>query len=71
MTDAIAERFGANTPSSIEGGVVVCGSIGEVSNNMSLSEVFDIESDEETTTSSDVMNNQKLVVWTEIALAGR
>lgn len=50
------------------GGVVVCGSIGEVANDPSLKETFDVRSNEHTTTSSSHFNNQKNVVWTEIAL---
>ncbi|KAL7542550.1 hypothetical protein ACHAXR_011864 [Thalassiosira sp. AJA248-18] len=67
-TDAIAQKFGATPPSVIDGGVIVCGSIGEVGNNPTLGETFDIRSNEHTTSSSDLHNNQKQVAWTEIAL---
>jgi len=70
-TDAVAQYFGATPESVTEGGVIVCGSIGEVSNEPALNEVFDVRSNEQATTSSDNFNNQKSVVWTEIALNGQ
>jgi hypothetical protein len=39
-----------------------------VSNDPSLPETFDVRSDEYTVSSEDTMNNQKHVVWTEVAL---
>ena len=65
-TDDIADYFGA-TPTPVEGGVIVCGSHSEVSNDPTLTEHFDVRSDEHTTQSSDFYNNQKSVVWTEVA----
>ncbi len=62
--------FGATPKSVTDGGVVVCGSMGEVSNDPSLTEVFDVRSNEFTISSSDTLNNQKRVVWTEVALYG-
>jgi hypothetical protein len=44
--------------------------MGEVSNDPSLTEKFDVRSNELTVTGSDALNNQKKVVWTEIALYG-
>ena len=68
-TDDVAVHFGAAPePLPGEGGVVVCGSLGEIANDPSLDEHFDVRSNEQTTVSSDQMNNQKSVVWTEIAL---
>jgi hypothetical protein len=69
-TDAVAEYFGATPISVADGGVVVCGSMGEVSNDPSFTEVFDVNSNEFTVSSSDSLNNQKSVVWTEVALYG-
>ena len=69
-TDAIAQYFGAVPQSLIDGGVIVCGSTGEVSNDPALPETFDVRSNEHTTSSSDLFNNQKQVVWTEVALYG-
>jgi hypothetical protein len=68
-TDGVAVYFGA-APETLSGGggVVVCGSLGEIANDPSLDEHFDVRSNEQTTVSSDQMNNQKSVVWTEIAL---
>jgi hypothetical protein len=62
--------FGATPKSVTDGGVVVCGSMGEVSNDPSFAEVFDVRSNLVTVSSSDTMNNQKSVVWTEVALYG-
>ena len=62
--------FGATPISVADGGVVVCGSMGEVSNDPSFTEVFDVSSNEFTVSSSDTLNNQKSVVWTEVALYG-
>jgi hypothetical protein len=69
-TDAIAQNFGATPQSVTEGGVIVCGSIGEVSNDPSEPETFDVESDEEGILGSDDYNNQKAVVWTQVSLYG-
>ena len=44
--------------------------MGEVSNDPSFTEVFDVSSNEFTVSSSDTLNNQKSVVWTEVALYG-
>ena len=44
--------------------------MGEVSNDPRLNEKFDVRSNELTVTGSDALNNQKKVVWTEIALYG-
>lgn len=70
-TDAVAEYFGATPQSVIDGGVVICGSMGEVSNDPTLPEVFDVISNKFQTTSDDTLNNQKAVVWTEIGLYGQ
>ena len=52
-----------------EGGVVVCGSPGEVANDASKRHQFDVRSDESITAlSGDVANNQKNLIWSEIAL---
>jgi hypothetical protein len=61
--------FGADPRSVTDAGVVVCGSMGEVSNDPSLTEVFDFRSNENTVSSQDALNNQKRVVWTEVALS--
>lgn len=66
-TDAVANYFGASASGSVDG-IVVCGSYGEVANDPSLPEVFDLRSDEQSTTDSSVLNNQKHVVWTEVNL---
>jgi hypothetical protein len=42
----------------------------EVSNDPSLTEIFDVSSNELTFTGSEALRNQKKVVWTEIALYG-
>ena len=65
-TADVADYFGA-TPKPVEGGIIVCGSHGEVSNDPTLTEHFDVRSDEHTTQSEDFYNNQKSVVWTEVA----
>jgi uncharacterized protein (DUF1501 family) len=67
-TDGIAQYFGAVSETVTSGGVVVCGSIGEVANDPSSGEHFDVRSNEHTTTDSTTQNNQKQVVWTEVAL---
>ena len=51
-------------------GQVVCGSIGEVANDPSMREVFDVRSNEHTTLGTEDYENQKHVVWTEIGLSG-
>ena len=67
-TDAVAQYFGAVPQGTSDGGVIVCGSIGEVSNDPALPETFDVHSNEHITFSDDVLDNQKHVVWTEVAL---
>ncbi|KAL7537288.1 hypothetical protein ACHAXR_008774, partial [Thalassiosira sp. AJA248-18] len=68
-TDSIAEYFGATPVQNvIDGGIIVCGSIGEVGNDPTLEETFDVRSNEFTTSSPFEQNNQKQVVWTEIAI---
>lgn len=52
-----------------DGGVIVCGSLGEVANDPSLPESFAIESEEHNPVDTDVLKNQKHVIWTEIALS--
>jgi uncharacterized protein (DUF1800 family) len=42
--------------------------MGEVANDPSLAEAFDVESNKRTTTSNDRFNNQKHVTWMEIVL---
>jgi hypothetical protein len=61
--DVGGEYFGS-PPNIIasEGGTVVCGSIGEVSNDPTLHEVFDVASYGTSTARSDVLNNHKQVV---------
>jgi uncharacterized protein (DUF1800 family) len=39
-----------------------------VSNNSSYNEVFEVRSDEKVVTSSDISNNQKRSIWTEIGM---
>ena len=46
----------------------MCGSMGEVANIPSLTEVFDVRSNEFTVSSDDMLNSQKSNVWTEVAL---
>ena len=65
-TDAMAEYFGATPNSVTDGGVVVCELMGEISNDPSLTEIFDVRSNELTFTGS----GEKKVVWTEIAFYG-
>ena len=67
-TDGVAAHFGAVPTSVSEGGIVVCGSIGEVANDPSLAETFDLSSNELSATGNDEFNSQKHVVWTEVAL---
>ena len=68
-TDEVADHFGAVPEESINtGGVIVCGSHGEVSNDPLLNEVFAIRSNGVTTTGGNVLDNQKHVVWTEVNL---
>ena len=47
---------------------MVCGSVGEVSNNPALPETFDVRSNKQSVSNRDHLNNQKQVVWTETAL---
>ena len=68
-TDGIAQFFDATPQSLTEGGVVVCGSMGEVANDPAAGEQYDVRSNEHTTSGSDQQNNQKAEVWTEIALS--
>jgi len=68
--NALFRYFGATPISVADGGVVICGSLGEVSNDPSFTEVFDVGSNEFTISSSDTLNNQKSVIWTEVALYG-
>jgi len=52
-----------------EGGTVVCGSTGEVANDPTLRHQFDVKSDESITTiSGSILENQKNLIWSEIAL---
>ena len=52
-----------------EGGTVVCGSPGEVGNDPTLRHQFDVKSDESITAlSGNILNNQKNLIWSEIAL---
>ena len=68
-TNTIAEYFGASTDQNEGGGVVVCGSHGEIANDRSLREQFDVRHDlEGRVTSSSVMNNQRHVIWYELGL---
>ena len=60
--DDVAEYFDA--------GVVVCGSRGEVSNDPSLAEYFDVHTNYNPVIGDDEYNNQKSVVWTEVVLKG-
>ena len=60
--------FGATPKSVTDGGIIVCGSMGEVANDPTLTETFDVRSKELTFSSTDSLSNQKKVVWTEIAL---
>lgn len=53
-----------------QGGVIVCGSRGEVSNDPALPETFDVRSNGQPSTSTDQLNNQKRIVWADIALNG-
>ena len=53
-TDDVAIHFGALTSDQLEAGVVVCGSLGEVANDPSLPETFDVRSDEHTVTGSAI-----------------
>ena len=66
-TEAVELHFGIqdNVPG---GGTIVCGSVGEVSNDPALGEVFNVGSEDEVTTPTDVLRNQKQVVWTEVNL---
>ena len=67
-TDAVADYFGAVSNKVLEGGVVVCGSISEVSNDPLSHEVFEVRSNEKVVTSSEWSNQQKTTVWVETAL---
>jgi hypothetical protein len=67
-TNNIAQHFGA-TPELIAGaGTIICGSHGEIANDRSLREPFDFRSNEEQMTSAAIMDNQRHVVWYELAL---
>ena len=46
----------------VNGGVIVCGSLGEVANDPARPETFGIETEEHSPIPSDVINNQKQVV---------
>jgi len=52
----------------VNGGVIVCGSLGEVANDPARPETFGIETEAHSPIPSDVIENQKSSVWTEIAL---
>lgn len=69
-TEDVADFFGASSEFGGYGGVVVCGSSGEVASDPSHGEHFDVVSNHESlgTVSEEQFNNQKSVVWTEIAL---
>lgn len=71
-TEAVAEEFGA-APELLPGGggVMVCGSKGEVSNDPMLTQQNEVRSNRHYTTPDDQMNNQKSVIWAEIALYGQ
>lgn len=70
-TDPVAQYFGAVPDSVLAGGVVVCGSVGEVSNDPTMYESFDVRSDQRATFDTDDYDNQKHVVWVEIAQSGK
>jgi hypothetical protein len=67
-TDDVAEYFGATPTIRTDGGVVVCGSLGEVSNNPTLSEIFDAQTTTVGASDDENLRNQKKAVWTEVAL---
>ena len=67
-TDAIAQHFSAFPQGAADGGVIVCGSVGEVSNDPALPETFNVRSNKRSVSNRDHLNNQKQVVWTETAL---
>lgn len=69
-TDLIAQYFGAIPDSVLAGGVVVCGSVGEVANDPTMAEAFDVRSSERRQLTPDEYNNQKHVVWVDIAQNG-
>lgn len=49
------------------GNVIVCGSAGEVTNDPSLHETFGIQHEEHNVYKEEVTDNQKTIIWTEIA----
>ena len=65
-TNSIAEYFGAIAYIDGMAGTIVCGSHGEVANDRTLRSPFDFRSNEEQVTSSDVLDNQRHVVWYEV-----
>lgn len=69
---AIAEYFGAVAEAIdiTEGGVVTCGSLGEVENSPHLREVFDVRSEGLPSSSNDHHIDQRTSVWYDIAING-
>jgi len=67
-TNSIADHFGATAVQNEAAGTIVCGSHGEVANDRTLREQFEIRSNGEQVTSTDVMDNQRHVVWYELGL---
>lgn len=51
-----------------EGATLVCGSIGEVSNDRSLGQLFDFAHNMEETTASSELHQQKVKVWAHVAI---
>ena len=58
---AVADFFGATTEITTDSGVVICGSLGEVANDPTLREIFDVRSNELRITSVDMYHYRKYV----------
>ena len=70
-TDDIAQFFDAlPQPITEGGGVVTCGSLGEVASNSSLREMFDVQANKQDISGTDELEGQKNTVWTEVVLNG-
>ena len=67
-TNSIAEYFGAIAYIDGGAGTVVCGSHGEVANDRTLREQFEVRTDGEQVSDSDMMENQRHVVWYEVGI---
>lgn len=65
---AVANALGGSDFVSVSGGVITCGSVGEVANDPTFGAMFDAENNKEETSSDKDHNQQRTKIWTAINL---